>query len=164
MNLVEAARRYIGQKELTGNVFKDDTELGKKLHAAGQVDGNAWCALFGEVCLKDSDPSNFKVYDKLCSASAVQTFTNFVAAGFKELLIPEVGTIVVWQRYVKGKKQWQGHLGIVSEKLENGRSFKSIEGNTNSAGGREGIEVAELFHYVNYSTQTGLRLLGFIKV
>jgi hypothetical protein len=164
MRLNEAAQRYLGNKELSGNVFKDDNELGKKLHAAGQKDGDPWCALFVEVCLKDSDPDNVGIYDRLCSASAVQTFKNFSGAKFKILLVPEPDTIVIFQQYKDGVAQWQGHAGIVSEVLDGGRAYRSIEGNTNASGGREGIEVAEKTRSVNYSTTNGLRLVGFIKV
>ncbi len=164
MRLSEVAKKYLGEKELAGNVFNDSTELGKKLREAGQKDGDPWCALFVEVCLKESDPNNFALYDKLCSASAVQTFKNFAGAKFKVLLVPEPDTIVIFQQYKDGVAQWQGHAGIVSEALEGGRQYKSIEGNTNASGGREGIEVAEKTRSVNYSVTNGLRLVGFIKV
>jgi len=164
MKLSEVAKKYLGEKELAGNVFNDSTELGKKLHAAGQKDGDPWCALFVEACLKECDPNNFAVYDKLCSASAVQTFKNFAGAKFKVVLVPEPDTIVIFQQYKDGVAQWQGHAGIVSEALEGGRQYKSIEGNTNASGGREGIEVAEKTRSVNYSVTNGLRLVGFIKV
>lgn len=164
MTLSEAAKRYLGEKELPNNVFNDSTEMGKKLRSAGQKDGDPWCALFVEVCLKDSDPNNFNLYDKLCSASAVQTFKNFSGAKFKILLVPEPDTVVIFQQYKDGVAQWQGHAGIVSEVLDGGRAYRSIEGNTNASGGREGIEVAEKTRSVNYSTTNGLRLVGFIKI
>jgi len=162
--LSEVARQYIGQRELQNNVFDPNTDFGKKMHNAGQRDNDPWCALFVEVCLKESDPDNFALYDKLCSASAVQTFKNFAGAKFKVVLVPEPDTIVIFQQYKDGVAQWQGHAGIVSEAMEGGRQYKSIEGNTNSLGGREGIEVAEKTRSVNYSVTNGLRLVGFIKV
>lgn len=162
MTLSETARRYIGQKELTGNIFKDDTEFGKKLHAAGQKDGDPWCALFGEVCAKETFPERFDEFDKLFSASAVQTFKNFE----KEYHVSKeavLDSIVVWQKYLNGEADWRGHLGIVSQVNSDG-TFKSIEGNTNTAGSREGVEVAERPHRLAYDVNTGLRLMGFIKL
>jgi len=38
-----------------------------------------------------------------------------------------------------------------------------MEGNTNSEGKREGIEVAEKVRTLNFKTDNGLRLLGFVK-
>lgn len=161
MKLHEVAARYIGQRELAGNVFKEDTELGKKLHAAGQKDGDPWCALFGEVCAKESMPDRFEEWDRLFSASAVQTFKNFEKAGFTISKEAVLGSVVVWQKYLNGAADWRGHLGIVS-KVNNDNTFRSIEGNTNSAGSREGVEVAERPHRLAYDVQTGLRLMGFI--
>jgi hypothetical protein len=59
-----------------------------------------------------------------------------------------------------GKPGWTGHIGIVSEVSET--SFKCIEGNTNKAGGREGIEVAEKTRTYQWKAINGLQLVGFI--
>lgn len=163
MKLHEVATTYIGQREQLGNKFDPSTDFGKKLHAVGQKDGDPWCDLFVELCAKEADPDNFTLYDKLFTASAVATFNKFKAHGFKILDRPLVDCIVTWQKYVDGKPQWQGHTGIVSKVNADG-TFESIEGNTNAAGSREGIEVARRPHRLAYDTQTGLRLLGFIKV
>jgi hypothetical protein len=163
MRLSEAAKKYLGQKELAGNVFKDSTEMGKKLHEAGQKDGDPWCALFVEVCLKESDPNNFALYDKLCSASAVQTFKNFAGAKFKVLLVPEPDSIVIFQQYKDGVAQWQGHAGIVSE-VKSSWEFTSIEGNTSEKGSREGVIVGSVNRKVLKDVKNGLKVMGFIKV
>jgi hypothetical protein len=42
--------------------------------------------------------------------------------------------------------------------------FMSIEGNTNSNGGREGIEVAEKARDYNFYDKNGLCLKGFITL
>lgn len=163
ITLSETAKQYIGQREGIGNVFKDGTTLGDKLHAAGQKDGDPWCALFGEVCAKDTFPDRFDEFNKLFSASAVQTFKNFEKSGYEVSKKALIDSIVVWQKYINGKPDWRGHLGIVSH-VNIDDTFKSIEGNTNSAGSREGIEVAERPHRLAYDVNNGLRLLGFIKL
>jgi len=163
MKLSEVAKKYLGEKELAGNVFNDSTELGKKLHAAGQKDGDPWCALFVEACLKECDPNNFAVYDKLCSASAVQTFKNFAGAKFKVLLVPEPDSIVIFQQYKDGVAQWQGHAGIVSE-VKSSWEFTSIEGNTSEKGSREGVIVGSVNRKVLKDVKNGLKVMGFIKV
>lgn len=162
--LVEAARRYIGQKEMTNNRFSDQTEIGKKLHAAGQQDGQAWCAYFVEACLKDAYPEKFEEWYKLCNASAVKTFNNLIGAAYPHGEVPREGWIVAWQSYKDGVAGWTGHIGIVSSVNLKENTFLSIEGNTNAGGSREGVEVAERPHRVSYDTKTGLRLLGFIQV
>lgn len=160
------ALSYLGQREELGNVFKAGTPLGDKLHAAGQQDGMAWCALFCEVCAKEAYPEKFDEFDKLFSASAVKTWEQFKKAGYATTTIPDVGDVVIWQRYVDGKADWRGHAGIVS-RVVGENVFFSVEGNTNSGGSREGVEVAERKHFYDneaYKVKTGLRLLGFIKL
>ena len=43
------------------------------------------------------------------------------------------------------------------------KDFTTIDGNSNSSGGREGIEVAEKTRKYNFNSNNGLRLIGFIK-
>jgi len=164
-SVIATALKYVGQKELAGNVFSDASDFGKKLHGAGQKDGDPWCALFCEVVFKEAFPARFTEFDKLFSASAVQTFKNFQKGGgyvFNNL--PRPGNIVIWQKYVDGKPQWQGHAGIVY-KLNSSWEFQSIEGNSNSAGGREGVEVAiQPNRKVIKDVKNGLKILGFIQV
>jgi len=155
--------RYIGVHEDPNNTFSDRTEFGKKVHAAGQHDHEAWCAYAAEVAFKDAYPSRFAELDKLFNASAIVTFNNFKKAGYKISLDPVKDALVIWQHYKEGVATWQGHAGIVSEVFPN-KEFKSIEGNTNAAGGREGIEVAEKKRAVNYTNIDGLRLLGFVII
>lgn len=163
MTLAETARKYLGQKEGKNNTFGNETELGKRLHEAGQKDGEAWCAYFVEACLKETAPERFDEFDKLCNASAVQTYKNCRDAAFLIGEVPNVNWLVVWQKYEKGRPQWMGHIGIVSKVNADG-TFLSIEGNTNSAGSREGIEVAERSHRVAKDVNDGLRVIGFVRV
>lgn len=169
MTLSQAARKYLGQQEQKGNVFKDDTELGKKLHAAGQKDGEAWCSYLGEVCAKESKPEDFDEYDKLFSANAVKTYENFRDAGYTISVLPVPDSIVVFAYYKDGKPYrvngWtRGHLAVCECSDDDGRAYETIEGNSNSQGGREGIEVATQKRRLDYAVNNGLRLLGFIKI
>lgn len=160
---IETALKYVGQKELPNNVFSDASDFGKKLHGAGQKDGDPWCALFVEMVFKEAYPERFAEFDKIFSASAVQTFKNFQKGGgymFNQL--PKEGNIVIWQKYVEGKPQWQGHAGIVYQ-LKSSWEFTSIEGNTNEAGGREGTSVQIKERKVLKDVWNGLKVLGFIQ-
>lgn len=161
---VETALKYVGEKELSGNIFSDDSDFGRKLHACGQKDGDPWCALFCELVFKESYPERFQEFDKIFSASAVQTYKNFYKGGGYMLNnLPKEGTMVIWQMMKDGKPQWQGHAGIVYQ-LQSTWEFTSIEGNTNASGGREGVEVAIKERKVLKDVWNGLKILGFIQV
>jgi hypothetical protein len=94
------------------------------------------------------------------SAGTVRTFRHFKKLDWTSK-VPEEGDIVIWQTYRKGKAQSTGHAAIVME--VNSRSIKTIEGNTNDIGGREGYTVATKNRSINFTNDNGLRMLGFIK-
>lgn len=160
MKNVDVARKYIGQREKQGNVFDENTVLGKMLHKAGQRNGESWCAYFAEAVCVEAYPEKHKELTDLFSASAVRTFENFKREGFTISEKPELGAIVVWKRWKEGQPTWQGHVGIVSEVGKD--YFKSIEGNTNALGSREGDSVQEKTRKVMTTLETGLNVLGFI--
>lgn len=164
---VEVALKYIGQKELPNNVFDPNSDFGKKMKAVGHQDGNAWCSLFCELVFKEAYPLKFSELDKLFSASAVQTFKNFThkekGLGYMANNIPREGNLVIWQMQKDGVAQWQGHAGIVYQ-VKSTWEFTSIEGNTNAAGGREGVTVAIKERKVLASVPNGLKVLGFIQI
>lgn len=164
---VEVALKYVGEKELPGNMFDPNSDFGKKMKAVGHQDGNAWCALFAELVFKEAYPEKFAELDKLFSASAVQTYKNFThkekGLGYMEHALPKEGCLVIWQLYKEGQPQWQGHAGIVHSLISTWE-FKSIEGNTNDAGGREGVTVAIKERKVLKDVWNGLKVLGFIQI
>lgn len=162
MKILDTARKYVGLKEDGPNSFKEGSKLGDALHKAGQRDGEAWCAYFGEAVCAEAYPEKSAEITKLFSASAVNTFKNFVAAGYAVTATPRVGAIVVWQRYEDGKPDWKGHLGIVS--AVNGNSFSSIEGNSNAQGSREADSVVENISRTILYKSTGLNVMGFISL
>ncbi len=155
MKQIDIAKKYIGHKEQAGNVFDEKTPLGKILKEAGQKDGEAWCCYFTEAVFVETLRALF-------SASTVQTFQNFKNAGYEITDSPEVGALVIWQRYKDGKPTWAGHAGIVTKVVDK-TSFVSIEGNTNSAGSREGDSVQEKTR-TTARVENGLNVLGFIKI
>ena len=159
--IVDIARKYIGETEKPNNQGFNDTEFEKKMTAVGFKKGDAWCSLFSELCFKEAFPNN-KDLDKLFSASAVETYKNFKAAGYNVSTKPSVGALMILQHYDKGVPGWQGHAGIVTEVIHDDQ-WKSVEGNTNDKGGREGYIVAEKFRS-SKPKPDGLNLLGFIKI
>lgn len=162
MKQIEIAKRYLGEKELTNNTFSDNTELGRKLHEAGQKNGEAWCSYFSEAVFCEAFPYKNPELRKIFSASAVHTFKNLKDAGYDVHDIPQAGDLVIWQRFENGVPQWTGHAGIVVRVNSDG-SFFTIEGNTNEDGEREGTTVAEKLRK-NIKRDNGLNILGFIRI
>lgn len=168
------AESHIGYREFPGNQgFKDKT-FDTLMRQVGFKNGWAWCALFAEACWAIPTYSGkSKVFVSISdnfSANAVRTFENF-QNDQTELFsiikngIPSPGDIVIWEKRSQGdpvkKDIWTiGHAGIVQSANED--SFTSIEGNSNDAGGREGIEVAVKTRKYNYFDKDGLCLKGFI--
>lgn len=152
---IDIAKKYLGHKELPGNIFDPKSPLGKILIEAGHKNGEAWCAYFCEAIFVET-------LRELFSASTVQTFHNFKKAGYEISEGPKVGALVIWQRYKGGIPTWQGHAGIVTKVFPDG-SFGTIEGNTNSTGSREGDSVQEKIRK-NMRVDNGLNILGFIVI
>lgn len=161
MKIVEIAKSYIGKTEKPGNQGFNDSVFEKKMEAVGFQKGQAWCSYFVELVAKEAYPELSKELDKLCNASAVKTFSNFKSSRFKTSDKPSVGDIVIWQQQKNGVAQWTGHAAIVVS--ASGDTFSSVEGNTNSTGGREGFEVALKARNIK-KVKNGLQVLGFITL
>jgi len=168
--IVDTAKGYIGQKEIKGNMGFLNDYFEKKIQGVGWQEGQAWCSYFVELVWCEAygkiNSSYITELQKLFSANAVRTYNRLAANGYNGSVNPTPGDIVLWQSYKKNEPkkngEWfLGHIGIVSEVHKD--YFKSIEGNTNSLGGREGIEVAEKKRTYNWNSNNGLRLIGFIQ-
>ena len=162
--IVELAKLDIGIEEIPNNMGWEDKKFQSLMEACGWRKGEAWCALWVEKIWKQAyadSPDMVILLDTLFNAGAVKTYSNFLN---DETFVCdkhwEVGAIVIWQLWENGKSTWMGHAGIVSETLHG--EFKTIEGNANSAGGREGIEVAEKNRLLDFTARSGLVLRGFI--
>lgn len=172
--IVYTARKYIGLQEIKGNLGFKDERFEQLMKEVGWQKGQAWCAYFTELVWK-SAYSNYtnkqfvinynKLLDKLFSAGAVKTYNNFKNSDMFEVnKTPEPGCVVIWQYYKDSKPHWSGHAGIVIKVYsDDSDKFETIEGNTNSQGGREGIEVAKKIRTLDFEPkQRGLVLKGFI--
>jgi hypothetical protein len=144
--IVNNAISFVGEQEIRGNLgFNDDT-FQEYMEAVGWQEKQAWCAYFVELVWKLSYATRssaiVKELDALFSASAVQTYRNFnESTRWGTSNHPQKGGLVVWQTHIDDEPLWSGHIGIVKKVMDH-TSIESIEGNTNAAGGREGIEVA----------------------
>lgn len=159
----EIASRYIGQTEKPGNLGFNDESFEVKMKQVGFVKSHAWCCYFAELVFKETYPERLDELDALFSGSTIQTFRNFRDAAYPIGYVPVVNHLVIWQRYLNGKPQPTGHAGIVSEVISTWE-FKSIEGNTNDAGGGEGYIVAEHERRVLAKVDNGLKVLGFVQI
>lgn len=159
--IAAVALSYVGKREVPGNMGFTDQQFEAKMKAVGFVKSYAWCALFAELVWTESYAGDAHALAKikaLFSASATTTFKNFdIDKSFKTSQTPVVGAVAIW-RHGNG---WQGHAGVVVG--ISSEAIRTVEGNTNAEGGREGVEVATKLRKLKapYSP-TGLNLVGFI--
>jgi hypothetical protein len=165
--IVNAAGQYIGQAEIPGNKGWEDEKFQEKMESIGWMYGWAWCSVFfeliwSEAYYKAGHSTIVSLLGKLCSASVMRTYYNFIKDDlFQVSRTPVVGSGIVYQRYKNWKGTNFGHIGIVKS-LEGG-AVTTIEGNTNAEGHREGEEVAEKHRLLNFNKkENGLVLRGFI--
>lgn len=160
--IVETARSYIGQMEKSGNRGWIDPAFEAKMKAVGWKMGDSWCCYFTELVAIEAfygDADKVKAFNRLFQPSCTATYANFAGSSlFKVSKVPKLGSLIVW-RLGQG---WKGHIGVVEEVKEGW--LTTIEGNTNDAGGREGIEVARKRRRYAWTNGTGLNLVGFIHL
>lgn len=160
--IVKVATSFVGKEEIKGNLGFKDEKFQQYMETMGWDVGQAWCAYFTELVWKlaysSFDSTIISRVDELFSAGAVATWNNFSRSDFKTADRPEPGDVVIWQNLKNGKPHWTGHAGIVVE--VNDDIYKTVEGNSNSEGGREGYKV--VLKERNFD-QFGFILKGFIK-
>lgn len=166
--ILEAAISDEGMTEVKGNQGWLDKEFECQMRATGWMDGQAWCAYWAEKIWCEVYPDDIdRIIGRLFSANAVATYMNFKSSKFTTSNKPVVGAVVIWQKIEDdtpsfvGDTFWiRGHAGIVISVEED--SFTTLEGNSNSSGGREGIEVARQVRKYDFKKENGLELMGFI--
>ena len=163
INVTEAALALIATA--TGEANKGVREVGKNagpdvekyLHCLGMTKGSPWCAAFVSWCVMTS--RGLAKPPKWCSGSAVSLFQMSRNSKTCVYVVPtemeyqaKVKPGYIWSRAQDAtaaaaarKGSWcQGHTGIVVAVDATG--FHTIEGNTNSAGSREGDGVYRKLH------------------
>jgi len=168
--IVKYAELFNGLKETGENegwediYFEEiDSTFQDLMVAVGWKSGHAWCAYFAELVWKLAYQDHPLVIElnNLFSASAVQTWKNFSKSDFRTSSVPFVGDVIAWRNYKRGKAQWTGHLGIVTQ--VDGRVITTIEGNIGSHSDREGDQVGMRVRTISFDKKSnGLNLLGFI--
>lgn len=168
---VDIAEGYVGQREKKNNGGFLNANFEKKMRSIGFQTGHAWCAYFTELIWVEAytavNPSMLPHLKKLFSGSVMATRNNFrsetaKSLGFMFSSTAKPGDLAVWQSRAN---KTQGHIAIVTEAVtDKTKLFSTIEGNTNSAGGREGIEVARKCRKYAIGESASLILLGFITM
>jgi hypothetical protein len=170
--VVKFAQEQIGKQEHPGNQGFEDPFLDNLMRQVGFENGWAWCALFAEACWRyptfEGKSQVIATISDCFSANAVRTLENFDkddSGYFKVNKEAAPGAVVIFEKRrggvpVKTGIWTLGHAGIVEAVQPN--LFVAIEGNTNSSGGREGIEVARKNRTYNMNGTDGLCVLGFI--
>lgn len=133
--ITETYLSQVGVREATGK--NDGKQVELYLKSVGLSKGYAWCAAFVKWCF---DQCGIKT---TINAMALSTHSKhrFVFFNGKKLNEPRAGD--VFTLYYPSLKRI-GHTGFFHEQI-NPKVFKTIEGNTNSAGSREGDGV-----YIKY--------------
>lgn len=171
--IVEIVSKLEGEKELKGNSGWINKDLEKEMVISGWLTGQAWCALLGETVWRKAyeqvNPPLLEEIEKLFSANAVDTWNKFWLSDFIANDEPVDGAIVIWKKVKEGQacfvgtSPWiTGHAGIVIDNKKGQNTFTTLEGNSNSSGGREGIEIARQERGYDFAKENGLQLMGFI--
>lgn len=159
--IANIAKSYVGKTETPNNSGFTDAKFQKKMEEVGWSKSLAWCSFFAELVWTEAccDTILKAVIKKLFSGSATTTFKNFdLDETFKTGKEPKVGAVAIW-RHGNG---WQGHAAIVTEIVDK-TTFKTVEGNGNNAGGREGFIVTPKTRYTNKPfSAKGLNIVGFV--
>jgi hypothetical protein len=134
----------------------------------GWQKGWAWCGMMPEIIWKIAyakfDSIIIDELDKLFSPSVAQTMANFERSG-KWLIndTPDYGSIAIWRYFDKnGNMKQEGHEGLVFNFAHD--FIQTYDGNTNAAGGREGVEFAAKKRVLDFTPRPGLVLRGFIHL
>lgn len=167
--IIAIAQADLGQTEKSGNAGFLDPEFENEMKSFGFLPGESWCAIYVKRVWKKAYGNTIRWArihtEEVFSKGAVRTHDLFKMAYPQNVVkIPEPGAIVIWQNQKNGIPQWTGHAGIVVEVLKDG-NFRSIEGNSNDNGSREGVKVVlkDRFNNINSEIKNGLKVLGFIK-
>ena len=165
MRLSDEARKYLGQREISGNAGFVDPAFEAEMKEEGWQKGWAWCCVVARLWAVNCWPDKADNIRKLFSPSVIQTYRNFRDTAYVSREIPQVDGLVFYQSYKDGSPKETGHIGVISSVDLNGRRYMDISGNTNEAGSREGILVGEKSHsFENTNVENGLRRIGIFKV
>ncbi len=161
--IVEVAKRYVGKKEIAGNKGWTDKDFEKAMKKVGWQFGQPWCMYLARLiwCIAYAElyPERPDIYaiinvnitgGSIDSAARVRKWKDFE---FNQK--PQVGAIAIWQ-----KTSATGHGAVVIGCKPDSRFIDTVEGNTNTAGGRDGD--SSMIKKRDLEMKSSLHLLGFV--
>lgn len=158
--VIEVARSYVGEKEIPPNYGFVNPDFEAKMREVGFVRGYAWCMLFCKLVYKEAYSS--ETYHKIKTELVPGCVSSFRNAKLSKVLkvsqVPVVGGIAIFQ---STKNPASGHAVIVEEVVDDS-TFRTIEGNTNAVGSRDGDVVAQKKRTTG--TNGSLKYLGTIYI
>jgi hypothetical protein len=145
----------------------------KQPYSVNHLEGQPWCVAFVYDTLLHSNTLNLNGVPVLSTSPVVQDQANYAARQHRlvgpgdALTQMKPGWIMVkWGDPYTDKNGWHPghyeHMGLVTSVEPNG-TFHTIEGNTNTDGGKEGYEVAPQTRNLNEQTRKGHAKYGFIR-
>jgi len=161
---LQIAQGQIGQKEEPTGSNKGPM-VNEYLKAAGLNPGYAWCQAFVYWCYNEA-AKKMNIPNPMVRTAGVYDCWNRTVSrnGVTKLLKPLVmnkpGLLMPGDQFILTFGRQAGHTGLV-ERVDisaKGAVIHTIEGNSNSNGGREGYEVARHTRNINDKA-----LQGFIK-
>lgn len=164
--IVKVAKGYIGIKEISGNKGWKNKDFEKKMKKMGWTSGQAWCMYFVKLVIHEA----YLLIGNDKMAQWALTLNGGVLSSFSKMKSktvvhpptnPQPGFIGIMQH---GTSQL-GHTFIVDrlgdvDKME----IKTIEGNTNSGGVREGDGVYERTRYTDNMMKNKLQLVNYVEL
>jgi surface antigen len=121
-----------------------------------------WCAFLAKLIWTEGfqaeEPGSVHLIQAYSSGNAIDTYRNYARSKeFHVSQTPTVGSLVIWE---EGNSQF-GHAGVVIEIVDS-ETIKTVEGNTNNDGSREGYLTAIKTRKIHLAHGPGLNLMGFV--
>lgn len=164
-HIVSVAKSYVGQEEIRENQGFKDKAFEVKMKDVGWYKNAPWCAFLAKVIWQDAfstlDPKGMLLVKKYSNGSAIDTYHKYAKSKeFHVTQTPSIGCLVIW---LEGNSSTIGHAGIVIEVI-NATTIKTVEGNTNTDGSREGYLAAIKTRTIHLPhSSAGLNLVGFVQ-
>lgn len=158
-NIVKIAKNYIGQEEVFNNNGFKNGLFHKKMVELGFALGQAWCGWFCRLVYKEAGVKYTWV------SPGTQTIIKYAISNNKLTKVPKPGALALFTKYKKGESTGKGHVCIVESVNETAKTYRTIEGNTNLQGSRDGYGIASLTRRHSddeFNKRNGLVLRGFI--
>lgn len=157
--LSEAAKRWVGTKEIKNNTTFSNPEADAFLRKGGHVPGSPYCASFAKSCALESaeTPEEAQLVKKVLTPHSLTSLNNAKKAGLYSAT-PTPNSIAIFQ---KGNTT-SGHAAVVESVNPDG-TISTIEGNTGAGGGREGDGIYRKKRNINSQNKQGLHIVGYIN-